>query len=192
MSASCDLQPQHPPRQYSDSTLAYFHVYSNTVSTVHYEFIRTFYYATIRLHPHTVLLHSTYNLILETIRLLPHHVHGRASLIISDQIIVSHTSPWEILAVLDTILPICLDLTYFTFTQYSTVYRDKSASVSVSTHVLSEQQQQDDAHVAFADELIDAGDVASQGETMSVETPEGRLDHPDIEQSRRDLSLIHI
>ena len=49
-----------------------------------------------------------------------------------------------------------------------------------------QQQQQDDAHVAFAHDLVDAGDVASQGETMSVETPEGRLNHPDIEQSRRD------
>ena len=55
-----------------------------------------------------------------------------------------------------------------------------------------QQLQQDDAPVAFADEL-DAGDVASQGETTSVETPEGRPDHPDIELSRgnrgRDFNL---
>ena len=63
---------------------------------------------------------------------------------------------------------------------------------------MSLQQQQlehDDAHVAFAGELTDAGDVASQGETTSVETPEGRLDHPDIEQPRgdrgRDSNLRH-
>ena len=46
-----------------------------------------------------------------------------------------------------------------------------------------QQLQQDDAPVAFADEL-DAGDVTSQGETTSVETPEGRPNHPDIELSR--------
>ena len=55
-----------------------------------------------------------------------------------------------------------------------------------------QQLQQDDAPVAFADEL-DAGDVASQGETTSVETPEGRPDHPDVEPSRgsrgRDFNL---
>ena len=59
-----------------------------------------------------------------------------------------------------------------------------------------QQQQQDDAHVAFVDELTDAGDVASQGETTSVETPEGRLDHPDIYETRgnrgRDFNLRHI
>mgnify|MGYP005714053913 CR=1 FL=1 len=59
-----------------------------------------------------------------------------------------------------------------------------------------QQQQHDDAHVAFAGELTDAGDVASQGETTSVETPEGRLDHPDIEQPRgnsgRDFNLRHL
>ena len=58
-----------------------------------------------------------------------------------------------------------------------------------------QQQQQGDALVAFADEL-DAGDVASQGETTSVETPEGRLNHPDIYESRgnrgRDFHLRHI
>ena len=58
-----------------------------------------------------------------------------------------------------------------------------------------QQLQQDDAPVAFADEL-DAGDVASQGETTSVETPEGRLDHPDIYETRgnrgRDFNLRHI
>ena len=58
-----------------------------------------------------------------------------------------------------------------------------------------QQQQQDDAHVAFVNELNNAGDVASQGETTSVETPEGRLNHPDIEQSRgdrgRDCNLRH-
>ena len=58
-----------------------------------------------------------------------------------------------------------------------------------------QQQQHDDAHVAFVSELTDAGDVASQGETTSVETPKGRLDHPDIEQSRgdrgRDSNLRH-
>ena len=56
-----------------------------------------------------------------------------------------------------------------------------------------QQQQQDDAHVAFAHDLVDAGDVASQGETTSVETPEGRLDHPDIYETRgnrgRDFNL---
>ena len=59
-----------------------------------------------------------------------------------------------------------------------------------------QQQQQDDAHIAFVDQLIDAGDVASQGETTSVETPEGRLDHPDIYETRgnrgRDFNLRHI
>ena len=54
--------------------------------------------------------------------------------------------------------------------------------------------QQDDAPAAFADEL-DAGDVTSQGETTSVETPEGRPDHPDIELPRgnrgRDFNLRH-
>ena len=58
-----------------------------------------------------------------------------------------------------------------------------------------QQLQQDDAPVAFADEL-DAGDVASQGETTSVETPEGRPNHPDIELSRgnrdRDFNLRHL
>ena len=58
-----------------------------------------------------------------------------------------------------------------------------------------QQLQQDDAPVAFADEL-DAGDVTSQGETTSVETPEGRSDHPDIELSRgnrgRDFNLRHL
>ena len=58
-----------------------------------------------------------------------------------------------------------------------------------------QQLQQDDAPVAFADEL-DAGDVASQGETTSVETPKGRLDHLGARQSRRDrgrdFNLRHI
>ena len=58
-----------------------------------------------------------------------------------------------------------------------------------------QQLQQDDAPVAFADEL-DAGDVTSQGETTSVETPEGRPDHPDIELSRgnrdRDFNLRQV
>ena len=150
VSASRDLRPQPQHRQYFRIVLEPIPIRSDTVSTTSYESIRAFDYATIRLHAHTVLLHSKYNIVLEydsitstscsrprTIRLLSHHVHGRASRIVSDHIIVSHTSPWEILAVLDTVLPICLDLTYFTFTQYSTVYRDKSASVSVSTYVLS-------------------------------------------------------
>ena len=62
---------------------------------------------------------------------------------------------------------------------------------------MSEQQQQhDEAHVAFAGELTDAGDVASLGETTSVETPEGRLDHPDIYETRgnrgRDFNLRRV
>ena len=48
-----------------------------------------------------------------------------------------------------------------------------------------QQLQQDDAPVAFADEL-DAGDVASQGETTSVETPEGRLHRLGVRQLHRD------
>ena len=57
-----------------------------------------------------------------------------------------------------------------------------------------QQLQQDDAPVAFADEL-DAGDVASQGETTSVETPEGRLHRLGERLSRsdrdRDSDLRH-
>ena len=55
--------------------------------------------------------------------------------------------------------------------------------------------QQDDAQVAFRAPLPEAEDEASQGETTSVETPEGRPDHPDIEPSRgnrgRDFNLRH-
>ena len=55
-----------------------------------------------------------------------------------------------------------------------------------------QQQHHDDAHVTFPHEL-DAGDGTSQGETTSVETPEGRPDHPDVEPSRgnrgRDFNL---
>ena len=58
-----------------------------------------------------------------------------------------------------------------------------------------QQQQQDDAHVAFARDLVDAGDVASQGETTSVETPGGWLNHLGARQSRRghgrDFNLRH-
>ena len=74
-------------------------------------------------------------------------------------------------------------LTYFSITQYSTVYRYKSASVSVITHVY---MQQDDARVAFRAPLPEAEDEASQGETTSVETPEGRLQRLDARESRRD------
>ena len=48
-----------------------------------------------------------------------------------------------------------------------------------------QQQQQDDAHVAFVNELSNAGDVASQGETTSVDTPEGRLDDLGVEHDCR-------
>ena len=48
------------------------------------------------------------------------------------------------------------------------------------------QQQQDDARVALREHLPEAENEASQGETMSVETPEGRLHHLGVRQSRRD------
>ena len=48
-------------KQYSANTLAYFHMYDDTVSTIHYDFIQAIGYTTIRLHADTVLLHSTYN-----------------------------------------------------------------------------------------------------------------------------------
>ena len=58
-----------------------------------------------------------------------------------------------------------------------------------------QQQQQNDAPLTFP-HGIDAGDVASQGETTSVETPEGRPNHPDIELSRgnrdRDFNLRQV
>ena len=56
-----------------------------------------------------------------------------------------------------------------------------------------QQQQEDDARVALRARLPEADDEASQGETTSVETPEGRLDHPDIYETRgnrgRDFNL---
>ena len=56
-----------------------------------------------------------------------------------------------------------------------------------------QQQQEDDARVALCARLPEADDEASQGETTSVETPEGRPDHPDVEPSRgnrgRDFNL---
>ena len=48
------------------------------------------------------------------------------------------------------------------------------------------QQQHDDAHVAFREQQPDAEDEASQGETTSVETPEGRLHRLGVRLSRRD------
>ena len=55
--------------------------------------------------------------------------------------------------------------------------------MSVITHV---NMQQDDGRVAFRAQLLGAEDEASQGETTSVETPEGRLYHLAIRQSRRN------
>ena len=46
--------------------------------------------------------------------------------------------------------------------------------------------QQDDARVAFRAPLPEVEDEASQGETTSVETPEGRLHRLGVRQSRRD------
>ena len=63
VSASRDLRPQPQHRQYFRIVLEPIPIRSDTVSTTSYESIRAFYYATIRLHPHTVLLHSTYNLV---------------------------------------------------------------------------------------------------------------------------------
>ena len=58
-----------------------------------------------------------------------------------------------------------------------------------------QQQLHDDAPITFPHEL-DAGDGTSQGETTSVETPEGRPDHPDTEPPRgnrgRDFHLRHL
>ena len=47
-------------------------------------------------------------------------------------------------------------------------------------------QQEDDARVALRALLPEADDEASQGETMSVETPEGRLHRPGVRLLRRD------
>ena len=63
------------------TTRAYSYTYSKMLSTIHYEFIRAFYYAIIRL--------------------LPLRVHSRSVYIIS-HLIVSHVSPTEILVDLDT------------------------------------------------------------------------------------------
>ena len=56
--------------------------------------------------------------------------------------------------------------------------------------------QQDDGRVAFRAPLTGAEDEASQGETTSVETPEGRLQRLDARESRRDrdreVNLRHI
>ena len=46
--------------------------------------------------------------------------------------------------------------------------------------------QQDETQVAFRAPLPEAEDEASQGETTSVETPEGRLHRLGVRQSRRD------
>ena len=46
--------------------------------------------------------------------------------------------------------------------------------------------QQDDGRVAFRAPLTGAEDEASQGETTSVETPEGRFQRLGIRESRRD------
>ena len=47
-------------------------------------------------------------------------------------------------------------------------------------------QQEDDARVALRALLPEADDEASQGETTSVETPEGRLHRLGVRLSRRD------
>ena len=61
---------------------------------------------------------------------------------------------------------------------------------------MSDQQHEDDARIALRARLPAADDEASQGETTSVETPEGRPNHPDIELSRgnrdRDFNLRHV
>ena len=62
-----------------DNSIASY-TYSKMLSTIHYEFIRAFYYAIIRL--------------------LPHRVYSRSVQIIS-HLIVSHVSPSEILVDLD-------------------------------------------------------------------------------------------
>ena len=49
-----------------------------------------------------------------------------------------------------------------------------------------QQQQEDDARVALCARLPEADDEASQGETTSVETPEGRLHRLGERLSRRD------
>ena len=51
---------------------------------------------------------------------------------------------------------------------------------------MSDQQHEDDARIALRARLSAADDEASQGETTSVETPEGRLHHLGVRQSRRD------
>ena len=108
---------------------------------------------------------------------------------IISHLIVSRVSPTEILVDLD--IASCTSL-IFSITQYSTVYRYKSASVSVIIHVY---MQQNDAQVAFRAPLPEAEDEASQGETTSVETPEGRLHSLGARLSRRgrdrDSNLRH-
>ena len=60
-----------------------------------------------------------------------------------------------------------------------------------------QQQQENDARVALRTRLSEADDEASQGETTSVETPEGRLHRLGVRLSHRDrdrdsdLSQIH-
>ena len=49
-----------------------------------------------------------------------------------------------------------------------------------------QQQQEDDARVALRARLSEADDEASQGETTSVETPEGWLHHLGVRQSHRE------
>ena len=49
-----------------------------------------------------------------------------------------------------------------------------------------QQLQQDDARIALRARLPAADDEASQGETTSVETPEGRLHRLGERLSRRD------
>ena len=46
--------------------------------------------------------------------------------------------------------------------------------------------QQDETQVAFRAPLPEAEDEASQGETTSVETPEGRLHRLGVRQLHRD------
>ena len=143
--------------QYRDNSIASY-TYNKMLSTIHYEFIRAFYYAIIRLLPHRVSSRSVYH--------IPSHRFPR----------ISHRDTRRSRYCI-------LYITYFSITQYSTVYRYKSASVSVITHVY---MQQDDAQVAFRAPLPEAEDEASQGETTSVETPEGRFQRLDARESRRD------
>ena len=128
------------------------------LSTIHYELIRAFYYAIIRLLPQRVSSRSVHH--------IPPHRFPR----------ISHRDTRRSRYCI-------LYLTYFSITQYSTVYRYKSASVSVIIHVY---MQQDDAQVAFRAPLPEAEDEASQGETTSVETPKSRLHRLDVRLSRRD------